>query len=68
MRGMALMKKDMGGAANAIGLSHMIMAENLPIRLRLLIPAVENSISSNSFRPKDILTSRKEGPTGSNLS
>ena len=57
--GMALMKKDMGGAANAIGLSHMIMAENLPIRLRLLIPAVENSISSNSFRPKDILTSRK---------
>lgn len=57
--GMALMKKDMGGAANVIGLSHMIMAQNLPIRLRLLVPAVENSISSNSFRPKDILTSRK---------
>lgn len=57
--GMALMKKDMGGAATVIGLSHMIMAMELPLRLRVLIPAVENSVSSNAFRPKDILTSRK---------
>jgi leucyl aminopeptidase len=57
--GMALMKKDMGGAATVIGLSHMIMAMGLPLRLRMLVPAVENSLSSNAFRPKDILTSRK---------
>ncbi|RED12216.1 leucyl aminopeptidase family protein [Pontivivens insulae] len=56
---MGLMKKDMGGAANAIGLAKMIMALNLPVRLRLLIPAVENSVSGNAFRPQDILTSRK---------
>ena len=56
---MGLMKKDMGGAANVLGLAHMIMALGLPIRLRVLIPAVENSISGNSFRPQDILTSRK---------
>ncbi|MCK0151661.1 leucyl aminopeptidase family protein [Marivita sp. S6314] len=56
---MGLMKKDMGGAANVLGLAHMIMASNLPLRLRVLIPAVENSVSSNSFRPQDILTSRK---------
>ena len=56
---MGLMKKDMGGAATVLGLAHMIMALGLPLRLRLLIPAVENSISANAFRPQDILTSRK---------
>ena len=56
---MALMKKDMGGAANVLGLAHMIMQANLPVRLRVLIPAVENSISANAFRPGDILKSRK---------
>lgn len=57
--GMLLMKKDMGGAATVLGLAHMIMAQNLPIRLRVLVPAVENAISGNAMRPKDILTSRK---------
>jgi len=56
--GMALMKKDMGGAANALALAHMIMARNLPVRLRVLIPAVENSVSANAFRPGDVLTAR----------
>ncbi len=56
---MGLMKKDMGGAATVMGLAHMIMALGLPLRLRVLIPAVENSISGNAFRPQDILTSRK---------
>ncbi|WP_375260075.1 M17 family metallopeptidase [Citreimonas sp.] len=56
---MGLMKKDMGGAANVLGLAQAIMALELPVRLRVLIPAVENSVSSNSFRPQDILTSRK---------
>ncbi|MEX0971475.1 MAG: leucyl aminopeptidase family protein [Paracoccaceae bacterium] len=56
---MGLMKKDMGGAATAIGLAQMIMELNLPVRLRLLVPAVENSVSANAFRPQDILTSRK---------
>ncbi len=56
---MGLMKKDMGGAANVLGLAHMIMASGLQVRLRVLIPAVENSVSANSFRPQDILTSRK---------
>jgi len=56
---MGLMKKDMGGSANTIGLAHMIMALGLPVRLRLLIPAVENSVSGNAFRPGDILRSRK---------
>ncbi|PTW62838.1 leucyl aminopeptidase [Breoghania corrubedonensis] len=56
---MLLMKKDMGGAANVLGLALMIMASNLPIHLRVLIPAVENSISGNAFRPGDILPSRK---------
>ncbi|MBY6044328.1 leucyl aminopeptidase family protein [Phaeobacter italicus] len=55
---MALMKKDMGGAANVLGLAHMIMALNLPVRLRVLIPAVENSVSANAFRPGDVLTAR----------
>ena len=53
------MKKDMGGAATALALSHMIMARGLKVRLRLLIPAVENAIAGNSFRPRDIYTSRK---------
>ena len=56
---MGLMKKDMGGAANVLGLAKMIMALKLPVQLRVLIPAVENSVSSASFRPQDILTSRK---------
>ncbi len=56
--GMLLMKKDMGGAAAALSLAAMIMGEGLPIRLRLLIPAAENSISGNAFRPGDILPSR----------
>ena len=57
--GMSLMKKDMGGGATVIGLAQMIMALNFPIRLRVLVPAVENSIAGNAQRPKDILTSRK---------
>jgi len=56
---MGLMKKDMGGAATVLGLAHMIMGLKLPIKLRVLIPAVENSISESSFRPQDILVSRK---------
>ncbi|MEM5469103.1 leucyl aminopeptidase family protein [Celeribacter marinus] len=56
---MGLMKKDMGGAATVLGLSHMIMALGLKVQLRVLIPAVENAISGNSFRPQDILVSRK---------
>ncbi|MGI9370606.1 MAG: leucyl aminopeptidase family protein [Ruegeria sp.] len=56
---MGLMKKDMGGAANVLGLARMIMALELPVQLRVLIPAVENSVSGNAFRPGDILTSRK---------
>ena len=55
---MGLMKKDMGGAATVLGLARMIMALGLPVRLRVLIPAVENSISGNAFRPQDILTAR----------
>ncbi len=57
--GMSLMKKDMGGAATVLGLAQMIMALNLPLRLRVLIPAVENVIGGNAQKPKDILTSRK---------
>jgi len=57
--GMALMKKDMGGAAVALGLAQMIMDAKLKVRLRVLIPAVENSVSANSFRPGDVLKSRK---------
>ncbi len=55
---MLMMKKDMGGAAIALGLAYMIMHANLPVRLRLLIPAVENSVSGNAYRPGDVLTSR----------
>ena len=57
--GMRLMKKDMGGAAHVIGLAHQIMASNLPIRLRVLVPAVENAVSANAFRPGDVITTRK---------
>ena len=57
--GMLNMKKDMGGAATALGLAHMIMSHKLRVRLRVLIPAVENSISGTSFRPRDVYTSRK---------
>ncbi|WP_149587639.1 leucyl aminopeptidase family protein [Tabrizicola flagellatus] len=57
--GMNLMKKDMGGAATVMGLARMIMALDLPLRLRVLIPAVENLVSGNALKPKDILTSRK---------
>ena len=57
--GMLTMKKDMGGAANVLGLAQMIMAAKLKVRLRVLIPAVENSIAGNAFRPGDVLTSRK---------
>ncbi|MGH6674378.1 MAG: leucyl aminopeptidase family protein [Xanthobacteraceae bacterium] len=53
------MKKDMGGAATALALAHMIMSRRLKVRLRVLIPAVENSIAGGSFRPRDIYTSRK---------
>ncbi len=56
---MLLMKKDMGGAAHALGLARAIMALNLPVRLRVLIPAVENSVSGTSFRPRDVYSSRK---------
>ena len=57
--GMQLMKKDMGGAATVLGLAHMIMALGLKLRLRVLVPAVENAIAGNAMRPKDILRSRK---------
>jgi len=57
-QGMALMKKDMGGSATALALAAMIMGANLPVRLRLLIAAAENSISGNAFRPSDVLKSR----------
>ena len=56
---MALMKKDMGGAAAVLGLALMIMQAGLPVRLRVLVPAVENAISAGAFRPGDVLTSRK---------
>ena len=57
--GMLLMKKDMGGAAHAIALAGLVMNAGLPVRLHLIVPAVENAISSNSFRPGDVLKSRK---------
>jgi leucyl aminopeptidase len=56
--GMLNMKKDMGGAATALALAHMIMSARLPVRLRVIIPAVENSISGTSFRPRDIFRAR----------
>ncbi|MGH1404439.1 MAG: leucyl aminopeptidase family protein [Alphaproteobacteria bacterium] len=56
---MLTMKKDMGGSAHVLGLAHLIMSLNIPIRLRVLIPAVENAVAGNAYRPSDILQSRK---------
>lgn len=56
---MRLMKKDMGGSAHAIALAELVMGANLPVRLKLYIPAVENAISGTAFRPGDVLNSRK---------
>ena len=57
--GMRLMKKDMGGAATVIGLAYLVMAQKLPVRLRLLVPAAENAIAGNAFRPGDVLHTHK---------
>ncbi len=57
--GMLTMKKDMGGSATVLGLAHMIMDAKLNVRLRVLIPAVENSVSGNAYRPGDVFPSRK---------
>ncbi|MDP3690460.1 M17 family metallopeptidase [Bradyrhizobium sp.] len=57
--GMLIMKKDMGGAANVLALAQMVMDAKLKLRLRVLIPAVENAVAGNAFRPLDIFTSRK---------
>ena len=57
--GMRLMKKDMGGAAHALALAGLVMKSGLPVRLHLLIPAVENAVSGGAFRPGDVLSSRK---------
>jgi leucyl aminopeptidase len=57
--GMLLMKKDMGGAAHALALAGLIMGARLPVRLHLLIPAVENAVSGDAFRPGDVLRTRK---------
>jgi leucyl aminopeptidase len=57
--GMRLMKKDMGGAAHALALAGLVMAARLKVRLHLLVPAVENAIAGNAFRPGDVLKSRK---------
>lgn len=57
--GMRIMKKDMGGAAHALALAGLVMAERLPVRLHLLIPAVENSVSGAAYRPGDVVRSRQ---------
>ena len=57
--GMLNMKKDMGGAATVTAVAAMVMASRLPVRLRLLVPAVENSVSGNAFRPLDVVPTRK---------
>jgi leucyl aminopeptidase len=57
--GMLIMKKDMGGAATVLALAQMVMDAKLKVRLRVLIPAVENAVAGNAFRPLDIFTSRK---------
>ena len=57
--GMLNMKKDMGGAATMMAVAAMVMAARLPVRLRLLVPAVENSVSGNAFRPLDVVPTRK---------
>jgi len=56
---MLLMKKDMGGAANALALARMVIAAGLPVRLRLIVPAVENAVSGRAYRPGDVVRSRK---------
>ncbi len=56
--GMRFMKKDMGGAAHVLGVARLVMAQKLPVRLRVLVPAVENAISANAFRPGDVLRAR----------
>lgn len=58
-QGMKLMKKDMGGAAVTLGLARLIMDADLPVRLRVIVPAVENNISGNAYRPGDVLRTRK---------
>jgi len=57
--GMALMKKDMGGAAHALALTRLVAEHRLPVRLMLLIPAVENAVSGNAYRPGDVIATRK---------
>ena len=57
--GMRHMKKDMGGGAHALGVAQLIMAMNLPLRLHMLVPAVENAISGNAYRPGEVVASRK---------
>jgi leucyl aminopeptidase len=57
--GMRLMKKDMGGAAHAIALARLIMQRRLPVRLQMLVPAVENAVSGNAYRPGDVVRTRK---------
>jgi leucyl aminopeptidase len=57
--GMRLMKKDMGGAAHALALARLVMQNRLPVRLHLLVPAVENAVSGAAYRPGDVLRSRK---------
>jgi len=57
--GMKMMKKDMGGAASVTALASMIMRTGMKVRLRLLVPAVENSVAGNAFRPMDVITTRK---------
>ena len=57
--GMRLMKKDMGGAASVIALAHLIMGARLPVRLRVLLPIVENSVAGNAYRPGDVIRTRK---------
>ncbi|MFZ5609494.1 MAG: leucyl aminopeptidase family protein [Pseudomonadota bacterium] len=57
--GMRLMKKDMGGAAHALALAHLVMDARLPVRLRLLIPAVENAVDGKAYRPGDVIATRK---------
>lgn len=57
--GMLLMKKDMGGAAHVLGLAHAVMSAGLDVRLRVLVPAVENAVAGNAMRPGDVLSTRK---------
>ncbi|HXN15429.1 MAG TPA: leucyl aminopeptidase family protein [Usitatibacter sp.] len=57
--GMRLMKKDMGGAAHAFALARLVMQRNLPVRLHLVVPAVENAVSGNAYRPGDVVRTRK---------